>query len=193
MHRHRGEAGAGDGLEPAMKGHRLLGPQAAHERDLLADPARPAREVLAESLVLDRVPPDPDTETQASLREQVDLCRLFGDEGALALREDHDPGDELEARQGRQVAEEDERLVEGAVQVVGPVPASVHGRIGADHVIVGEDVAVAEVGDGLGVATQPPGVRAGLGLGEHDADLHAAPACLVGSLGRHASRTSGAA
>jgi hypothetical protein len=92
-----------------------------------------------------------------------------------------------------QVAEEDERLVEGAVQVVGPAPAGVHGRVGAEHVIVGEDVVVAEVRDGLGVATKRPGVRAGLGLGEHDADLHAAPTCLVGNLGRDASRASRAA
>ena len=48
-----------------------------------------------------------------------------------------------------EVAEQHERLVERGVDVVGPAPAGVHGRVGADHVVVGQQVGEAELVDPL--------------------------------------------
>ena len=48
-----------------------------------------------------------------------------------------------------QVAEHHERLVERRVDVVGPVPVLVHGRISAEHVVVGQQVGEAKLLDPL--------------------------------------------
>ncbi len=49
-----------------------------------------------------------------------------------------------------------------------------HGRVGAQHVVVGQHVGEAERLDALGVGPDAPGVHADLGLGEHHADPHGA-------------------
>ena len=101
--------------------------------------------VLAERLVLDRVPADADAEAEPAAGEQVDLGRLLGDERGLALRQDDDPGDELELRARGEVAEQHERLVERRVHVVRARPGGWAVRIGAEHVVVGEQVGEPEL------------------------------------------------
>jgi len=122
LNRHRRQARARHGLVYTLEGHRLLGPQTAHECDLFTDAPTPVGELLTEGLVLDAVPPDSDPKAEMPSREDVDLNCLFGDERCLALREDDDSGHELELRDRRQEAEQDERLVKGAPQVVGTLP-----------------------------------------------------------------------
>src|SRR4051812_40150452 len=57
----------------------------------------PGAEVLAEGLVFDGAPADADPEAQAAAGEQIDIGGLPCHERGLALREDQDPGGELEA------------------------------------------------------------------------------------------------
>ena len=71
----------------------------------------------------------------------------------------HDAGEE---------AEQHERLVERRRHVVGAAPRRVHRRVGAEHVVVGEDVGEAEPVDRLGVGAHGTNVAAELGLGEDD-------------------------
>jgi hypothetical protein len=144
-------------------------PQKLH---LALDPLPPVGEVLAQGLVLDGVPSEADTEPEPAAGEKVDFGRLLGDQGRLPLRENDDPGDELQRCESGQVAEEHERLVEGRVEVVGARPSLVDGRVGPHHVVVGDDVGVTELFHPGPVGAHGAGVTADLGLGEHDADLH---------------------
>ncbi len=134
--------------------------------------------VHAQGVVFEMVPADADAEPQASAAEDVDGRRLLGDEDGLPLREDDDAADESDALGGvREVAEEDEGLVEHAVEGVGGRPASeglpigAIGHVGADHVVVGEDVVEAHLLDGDGVGLDGLGVSGYLGLREDGADL----------------------
>jgi hypothetical protein len=126
----------------ALKGDERLGPQTAHEANLLGDALRAVLEGFPERFVLDGVPADADTEAQAATAEEVDRGRLLGDEGGLALGENDDAGAQPDAlRDGGEVAEEDEGLVEGvsvgvdeALGAVGTI------GVGAEDVVVDEDV-----------------------------------------------------
>ena len=54
----------------------------------------------------------------------------------------------------------------------GPVPAGVDRRVGADDVVVGQQVGVSRALDRFGVGADRARVGADLGLGEHDTDPH---------------------
>src|SRR5205085_8453377 len=117
-------------------------------------------EALAEGLVLDRVPPEADAQAETTAAEKVDLRvppeadaqaettaaekvdlgRLLGDQGGLALGEDDDAGHQLDRGDRGQIAEEHQRLVKGGADVVGTGPAPVDGGVGAEDVVVGEQV-----------------------------------------------------
>jgi hypothetical protein len=140
--------------------------------DLLVGPAAAGGEVLAQGLVLDPVPAQAHAQAQAAAGEQVDLGGLLGDQGGLALGQDDDAGDQLQPGQGGQVAEQHHGLVERGGDVVGAGVAGVPGRVGAEDVLVGEQVSEAEVLDALGVGADGARVGADLGLGEDDTDLH---------------------
>jgi hypothetical protein len=75
-----------------------LGPELAEDFDLFFDvtPARLKR--LAERVVLDVVPANPDANAQAASTQDVDLRGLLGHEDRLTLRQDENAGDELESR-----------------------------------------------------------------------------------------------
>jgi len=152
--------------------HGRLGPQAPHEGDLLLEAAAPGGEVLAEGLELHAVPADADPQAEPAAGEDVDLRRLLGHEHRLALRQDDHAGHEFERRQRGEEAEDREGLVEGGVQVVDAGPALVDRGVRAEHVVVGEDVPVAEGIDGLGVGPDRARVGGEFRLGEDDADLH---------------------
>ena len=102
-------------------------------------------EVLAQGLVLDVVPADAHAEAQAAAREHVDRRRLLGDQRGLALGQDEDAGDELEALSAcAQVAEQDEDLVERGLVGVGWAAAGVETlQVGAHHVVEDEQMIVA--------------------------------------------------
>ena len=101
------------------------------------------------------------------MREQIDLGGLLRDERGLPLRQDDDAGDELERRDRGEVAEEHERLVERRVDVVRTGPRLVHLGIGADHVVVREQVREAELLDPFRIRADRTAVRTDLRLGEH--------------------------
>jgi hypothetical protein len=71
-----------------------------------------------------------------------------------------------------EVAVHDERLVEGGVYVVRSVPSPVDVRVGTEHVVVHQDVAVAEFLDALGVCPHGAWVAAEFGLGKCHSDAH---------------------
>ena len=130
-------------------------------------------EVLVQRFVLDVIPADADTEAQASAREHVDRRGLFRHQRGLALRQDHDAGDELEAlRARRQIPEQHEGLVECRAHVVRAGPAFVHRRVGADDVVVREEVLESELFDSLRVRAHTSGIGTDLRLRKDHTDLH---------------------
>jgi hypothetical protein len=138
-------------------------------------------ELLAQGLVLDGVPAQAHAQPEPAPGQQVDLDRLLGHEHGLALGQDDDAGHQLERDQRGQVAEQHERLVERGVRVVGPVPAGVDGGVGAHHVVVGQHVRVAQLGDGLAVRPHGRHVATQLGLREHGSDPHGEHSVFAGA------------
>ena len=65
------------------------------------------------------------------------------------------------------------------MHVVGAGPALVNRRVGTDHVVVGEQVGVAELLDALGVCAHRADVATEFRLGEHHADAHTGHAISV--------------
>ena len=65
------------------------------------------------------------------------------------------------------------------VHVVGPGPPFVNRRIGTDHVVVCEQMGVAELLDALGVCTRGADIATEFSLGEDHADAHAGYAISV--------------
>src|SRR5581483_6254883 len=84
----RVDAGARDRVPAPVEVDDRLRPESPHHLDLLLHPPPAVAEVLAQRLELDEVPAEPDAETEASAREEVDLGRLLGRERRLALRQD---------------------------------------------------------------------------------------------------------
>src|SRR4051812_7062566 len=118
-----------------------FGPQETHDVDLLGDAAAARVKVFAQGLVFGRVPADGDAEAQTLAGEDVDLGRLLGYEGCLALRQDDDAGNELNRPGDRaEIGEEDERLVEAAfVRVAAPPALGAVRGVGAEDVVVSKD------------------------------------------------------
>ena len=114
-------------------------------------------EVLAERLVLHEVPAAPDAKPEAAAAEHVHRRRLLGDQRRLSLRQDQHAGRQLDPLgRRREIAEEHEHLVEGALLGVGrPRPADVHPgeprNWGTEHVIVGDQLLEPGPVDRLGV------------------------------------------
>src|SRR5690606_31903546 len=114
------DAGERDAVEAALEVHDRFLEEASQEEDLLLYAAAPGVEVLTERFVLDGVPPDAYSQAEASLREDLEISRLFRDERRLALRQDDDRRHEFqERRHRREVREEHERLGEGRLVIVG--------------------------------------------------------------------------
>ena len=97
-------AGSAVGARPApvivwylpLKVTDAFGPQLAHDLDLLLGAPAAVGELLAERLVLDGVPAQPDTEPEPPAGEQIDLGGLLGHQHRLSLRQDDDAGDEFQ-------------------------------------------------------------------------------------------------
>ena len=152
-----------EALAPELGSHAPLAPEPLHQRDLRVH-ALPARvEVLAQRLVLERIPAHSEPEPQPATGEHVDLRSLLGGERGLPLRQDDDAGDELDRPRARgNEPEQHERLVKRLRGVV----------VLADHVVERDDVLEALV---LGRRRELPDrarIVADLVLGEDDADLH---------------------
>ena len=113
LDRQRIDAGAIEVMVGALEGHHGLGPELAHDRNLLGDAPAPGAEVLVQRLILDVVPADADAQAQAPAGEDVHRGGLLGDERGLALGEDDDAGHQFQPLSaGAKVPEEHEGLVE---------------------------------------------------------------------------------
>jgi hypothetical protein len=169
----RQDAGLVDAVPASFEVDHFLGPQGAHNGDLLTDAAASGREVFAQGLVLDRVPANRDAQPQTSAGEHVDLGRLFRNQHCLSLGQDDDAAHELEALgDGAEVGKEDKGLVEAALVGVGAgAPAAGTVGIGADYVVIGEKMVVTEALGRLSVIAENDRVRANFGLGKDNADL----------------------
>jgi hypothetical protein len=89
------------------------------------------------------------------------------------LRQDDDAGQQAEpGRDAGDEGEEGERLVQDTVERVDARQVGIGGRVGAHHVVGGDEKVVAEVLDGLRVGPQAGHVRAHFVLGQNRADLH---------------------
>ena len=117
------------------------------------------------------IPADPDAQPEPPLGQQVDLGGLLGHQDRLPLRQDHDRADELQRRQRRDEPEQHQDLVECGLDRVGPIPAGVNPRIGADHMIEHGDMPVAELSHRLHPGAYCAGVAPELGLRKHGTDL----------------------
>src|SRR5207302_3400350 len=133
-------------------------------------------ELLAEGVDRDGIPADGDPEPEPPAAEDVHGRGLLGDEGRLALGQDEDAGDELDAPGDRgEEAEEDQRLVELVAVRVRPLEAAGPVGVGAEHVVEGQDVRVAQLFHGLRPVADRRGIGADLDLGEDGADPHQRP------------------
>ena len=121
-------------------GHHGLAQESAQQRHLLRQPTSTVAERRAERLVLDSVPTESDAEAEPSLGQQVDLGGLLGHERRLALGQDDHPGHQLEPGARGEIAEQHEGLVERRGDVVRTAPRGVRLGIGAEHVVVRQQV-----------------------------------------------------
>ena len=116
---------------------------------------------------------DADAEPEAPLREDLDVGGLLRDERGLTLREDDDPGDQLEDRgHAGEVGEEDERVGESGLMVVRTGEAARAVPVGADDVVVGDVMVVAGGLGGLSMRSDRDRVATQVVVRKHDADAH---------------------
>ena len=166
--------GAVDAVIAAVEVDRLARPERAQQLDLLVEALAAGGERFVQGLVLDPVPARADTEAEAPAREDRHLRSLLRDERRLPLRQDDHAGGELELRRGgREEAVEHERLVEGIALRVGPAELRLAaGVLGAEHVVVDDQVRVAEPLGGLREVADRARVVADLAGRKHSPDSH---------------------
>ena len=131
-------------------------------------------EVLPESLVLDVVPPDADTDPQATPRQEVDIRSLSRDERGLTLRKHEDPGGEPDSlSDSGQIGEHHEGIVKRILLGVGARewrrPIGVNR---SEYMVIGEEMIKPQILDRLPKPPNRGGVPSKLDLGVHDAKLH---------------------
>ena len=125
------EAGTVDAMPVPVEVDDGLVPEAAQHFDLLLLTLASVGELLVKGVVLDVVPTGPDTEAEATAREDVDFSGLLRDEHSLALGQDDDTRHQFHALgDGGEVAEQHEGLVEGGLVRVRAPTASVRGPAG---------------------------------------------------------------
>jgi len=182
LHRQRVDARVGHGMEAALEADERLRPQLPQQAHLLFEAGAAILERHAQRLVLHPVPARADAEAHAPAGEHVDLRRLLGDQGGLALGEDQDRGAELEPLADRRdVAEQDEGLVEHVDLAVGALQALevVGSGIGAENVIEGQEMIEAHLLHRLDVVADADRIGADLGLRENDAEFHGGSLAIV--------------
>src|SRR5207342_2592572 len=79
---------------------------------------------------------------------------------------------ELERRHRGEVSEQHERLVKRRRHVIRAAPAAVDVRVGADHVVVREQVSEAELLHAFAVGAYGTDIAGELGLWEDNSDSH---------------------
>ena len=140
------DARAIDPVKTALERDQGRAPELAQQTDLLVDSLRSRAELLAQTLVLDIVPADSDSQPQAFAREQIHIGGLLRHQRRLSLGQDQHAGDEVELLgHGGRESEQDKRVVEAVFFRVG---AGVFGLASFvrsfEHMVVGHDVRIAE-------------------------------------------------
>jgi hypothetical protein len=149
------------------------GPQGPHELDLFLAPRSSVGERLAQSLVLHWVPAHADAQPHPSPAEHIHLSGLLRHQYGLALRQDQHAGHQLDGgRERRDVAEQNEHLVEGIVTGIAPPALSGRGSR-AEHMVVNEDVLITELFDLGRPASDVSRIGANLRLRKDRPDSHA--------------------
>src|SRR5438132_1385653 len=152
-----------------------LGPELTQHLDLLFDPVPTPLKFLAQRIVLDVVPANPNTEAQTSPTQHVDLCGLLGDQGRLALRQDENARHQFELPGHRsEKPEEHHRLMKRMLIGVWPRQFRLPVRMCPEHVVVDEQIVIAELLGGLRVLLDGLWIVTEFCLGKHNAVLHMA-------------------
>ena len=154
-----------------------LRPQRTEDRDLLLEDLTPLFEGHPERVVLDLVPADPESESELAPAHDVDLGRLLGQQGRLALGPDENGGGEGQVGEAGQVGEHRQWLAERIVDRVRPADVTVHAYVRPENMVVGGEVRKAQVGRGLPDGAHGAEVVAQLGLREDHADVHDRAVC----------------
>src|SRR5258706_2779832 len=127
--------------------------------------------VLAQPLVLHRIPAHADTQAHLPPTQHIHFCRLFGNEYRLPLREDDDPCNQFQMCQCRKVTKEHKRLVEHILVCI-PLPAWSMRGISTQHMIKRKDVSITHSFYVLCQIANTRRVRTDLLLWENDSYLH---------------------
>ncbi len=179
LNRERVQAGVGNLVVLPLEGDEFVGPEQAHDLDLLLDAPRAVAEVHAEGFVFHVVPADRHAEPESPFAEHVERRRLLGHQRGLTLRQDDDAGDELEPLgDSSQEPEQHEGFMK-RVGVLVRAPELVRGRVAAEHVVEGKDMLVPQRLGRLPVVANDCGIVADLGLWKNDAKLHSGPPSLT--------------
>ena len=80
LDRERVQPSIGDAVILPFEGNEFVGPELAHDLDLLLDAPRAVSEIHAEGFVFHVVPADGDAEPKPALAEHVERRRLLGDQ-----------------------------------------------------------------------------------------------------------------
>ena len=83
-------------IELALKRDLAVGPELVHQFDLLRLATPPHAPVLTQRLVFDGIPPRPNSQAQPAAGDDIELGRLFGNQGGLPLRQNQDPAGEAD-------------------------------------------------------------------------------------------------
>ena len=126
-HRHpagsraRIDAGIVDRVIPALERHVILLPQRLHDLHLLLGAAAAIMEILVQPDELHLVPAHADPKPEPALAQHVQACRLLRHQSGLALGDDQHAGGEPQSRrQTRQIAQQNERVVEQILGGIAP-------------------------------------------------------------------------
>src|SRR5262245_272143 len=129
--------------------------------------------VLAERFVLHMIPAETDAETKASTAQDINFGSLLRYECGLSLRQDHDACRQLQARRNcRKKTEEHHRFMKWMLVRVGTREASFPVRVGAEHMIVDEEVVVSESLGGLRVVSNRVRIVAEFNLRKDNTIFH---------------------
>src|SRR5262245_16824346 len=129
--------------------------------------------VLAERFVLHMIPAETDAETKASIAQDIHFRSLLRYERGLSLRQDHDACRQLQAcRNCRKKTKEHHWLMKWMLVRVGTREAPFPVWVGAEHMIVDEQVVVSEILGGLNVVSNGVRIVAEFNLRKDNTVLH---------------------
>ena len=157
----------------------VIAPQPAHEVHLLGLTFPSVAVRLVQSVVLDLVPAGANAQAESVVGKHSHLSGLLGYQHGLPLRQDQHRGDHLQLLRHRgDEREGGEGFVKGGVLVVCAFPAARAVRIGAQHMVVDQQVGNSKRFDSLGVGFDGAGIVADFVVWKNRSEFHGVP-CLA--------------